>query len=311
MHACGHDVHQTCLLGTATVLAELRDSWSGTVLAAAQPAEEIGKGARLMLESGIFDRVPRPDYCIALHVASDQPAGQLGYTAGWALANVDSVDITIFGRGGHGSRPNEAVDPIVAAAQVIMGLQTIVSRRLDPREPGVVTVGSIHGGSKHNIIPPQATMQLTVRSYGEETRQLLLEGIRSITVQTARAMGCPKDPVVHLREDEFTPAAYNAPELAEAAVKVLAEALGPDRVIERKPVMGGEDFGRFPAALEVPGFIFWLGAVEHGTFEEAKRSGSALPSLHSSKFAPDPEPTIKAGVRALTSIALSLLDPKG
>ncbi len=310
MHACGHDIHQACLLGAAGVLSQMRDRWAGTLVVIAQPAEEIGKGARMMIEDGLFERFPRPDFCLALHVAANLPAGRIAYTAGWALANVDSVDITIFGRGGHGSRPNEAIDPIVTAAQVIVSLQTIVSRRLDPREPGVITVGSIHAGSKHNIIPEEAVLQLTVRSYTEETRRILLDGIRRITVDTCRAMGCPKEPVVKLREDEFTPAAYNDPELTQAAVKVLRQALGSDRLVECKPVMGGEDFGRFAKHLNVPGFIFWLGAVNTKVFDDAQRSGDPLPSLHSSKFAPDPEPTISTGVKSLASIALALFDPK-
>lgn len=310
MHACGHDIHQTCLLGTAGVLSQLRDHWSGTIVAIAQPAEEIGKGARLMIEDGLFERFPRPDYCLALHVAAAAPTGSIGYTGGWALANVDSVDITIFGRGGHGSRPNEAIDPIAAAAQVIVSLQTIVSRRVDPREPAVITVGSIHAGSKHNIIPDEAKLKLTIRSYTEETRRILLDGIREITLGTCRAMGCTKDPLVTLREDEFTPAAYNDPALTQAAVEVLRQTLGSDRVVERKPVMGGEDFGRFSRHLKAPGFIFWLGAVNTKVFEDAQQSGDPLPSLHSSKFAPDPEPTIATGVKAMASIVLALLDPK-
>lgn len=308
MHACGHDMHQTVLVGTAETLAATRDRWRGTLVMIAQPAEEIGAGARAMIEDGLFERFPKPDYCLALHVADDLPAGDIGYTSGWALANVDSVDITIFGRGGHGSRPSQAVDPIVAAAHVIVALQTIVSRRVPAIEPGVVTVGSIHAGAKHNIIPNEAKMLLTVRSYTDETRKILLDGIRKITVNTCRAMGCPKDPDVVVREDEFTPATYNDPALTEAAVGVLKTLLGDEHVQYRKAKMGGEDFGRYPRYLGVPGFIYWLGSVQKDRYAESQKPGAPpLPSVHSSKYAPDPKPTIETGVKAMTSVALALL----
>jgi len=311
MHACGHDIHQTCLAGSAEVLAQLRDQWQGTVMIVAQPAEEIGVGALSMIEDGFFERFGKPDYCLALHVSASHPAGTVAYTPGWALGNVDSVDITIFGRGGHGSRPHEAIDPVVAAAQVVVSLQTIVSRRLDPKEPGVITVGSIHAGSKHNIIPDEAKLQITVRSYTDEARWLLLDGIRQVTVDTARAMGCEKNPIVHVREEEFTPATYNDPELTAAAANVFERVLGKERAVYREAVMGGEDFGRFAKTAGVPGFIFWLGAVKQDQYDASQeRGGPPLPSLHSSKFAPDPEPTITTGVRSTASLALSLLNRK-
>jgi amidohydrolase len=230
MHACGHDAHMTCLVGTAEVLAKTRDRWSGTLVLIAQPAEEIGKGALAMIQDGLFERFPRPDYCLSLHVSGDRPAGTIGYTSGWAMANVDSVDITIHGRGGHGSRPNQAIDPVVAASQVIVALQTIVSRRVDPIEPAVITVGSVHSGSKHNIIPNEATMQLTVRSYTDQTRKTLLDGIREVTINTCRAMGCTTDPDVNFRDDEFTPAGYNDPALTAAAVEVMQNVIGAEQV---------------------------------------------------------------------------------
>ncbi len=310
MHACGHDVHQTCLAGTAALLAETRSKWRGTVLIVAQPAEEIGRGAVMMIEDGLFDRFPRPDYCLALHVSASAPAGTVAYTSGWALANVDSVDVTVHGRGGHGSRPHEAIDPVVAAAQTVVALQTIVSRRVDPIESGVITVGSIHAGSKHNIIANDARLQITVRSYTDETRRILLDGIRDVTVNTCRAMGCTKDPEVVVRESEFTPATYNDPELTAASIEVLRRVLSPDRVREVDPVMGGEDFGQYGRQLEVPSFIFWLGAVEAKRFDASRVPGGApLPAIHSSTFAPDPEPTITTGVRCTASLALALLKP--
>lgn len=309
MHACGHDIHQTCLVGTAELLAQMRTDWSGTLLILAQPAEEIGKGAKMMIDDGLFERFPRPDYCLGLHVSGDLPAGDIGYTTGWALANVDSVDITIHGRGGHGSRPNETIDPVVTAAHVIVALQTIVARRVDPIEPGVITVGSVHSGSKHNIISNEARMQLTVRSYTEETRRILLDGIREVTVHTCRAMGCTKEPDIVYRDDEYTPATYNDPALTEAAADIMGRILGPEHVIVVKPRMGGEDFGRYPQVLGVPGCMFWLGSVERNRFEASRQpDGPRLPPLHSSKFAPDPGPTITTGVRCMTSLALALLD---
>lgn len=307
MHACGHDVHQTCLVASAETLVKLRDSWQGTLMILAQPAEEIGAGARMMIEDDVFKKSVTPDFCLALHVSSAEPAGVVAYTSGWALANVDSVDITVFGRGGHGSRPNETVDPIVAASHVVLALQTIVSRRLDPTEPGVVTVGSIHAGSKHNIIPNEAKLQLTVRSYGEETRSLLLESIKQITRDTCKALGCERAPEVVIRDHEFTPSTYNDPGLAERAGKIIAGVIGTEKVKQTKPVMGGEDFGRYAATLDVPGFIFWLGSVPQARYEASQRAGGEpLPSIHSSKYYPDPEPTIRTGVRCMTAVALDL-----
>ena len=311
MHACGHDIHQTVLVGTARLLARTRDKWSGRVMIVAQPAEETGEGARRMIQDGLFDRFGRADYCIALHVSAGHPAGVVSYTSGWALANVDSVDVTIYGRGGHGSRPHEAIDPVLAAAQTIVALQSIVSRRVDPLESAVITVGSVHAGSKHNIISNEAKLQITVRSYTDETRKILLDGIREVTVSTCRAMGCTKDPDVVIREHEFTPSTYNDPALTAAAVEVFGRVIGTDRVVDRKPVMGGEDFGRYSKELGVPGFIFWLGSVPQDRYDRSRHpGGEPLPSLHSSKYYPDPEPTITTGVKCLTSLALSLLESK-
>lgn len=308
MHACGHDMHQTCLMGTARLLSELRDKWRGKVMIVAQPAEEIGSGARAMIKDGLFERFGRPDYLLALHVSANHPAGTVAYTSGWALANVDSVDVTIYGRGGHGSRPHETIDPIVMAAHVITALQTIVTRRINAQDAAVITVGSVHAGSKHNIIPDTAKLQITVRSYTEGVRQTLLAGIKQVTVNTCRALGAEKDPDVVLRESEFTPATYNDPALSEAGAEIIRKTIGAERVTLTEPVMAAEDFSEYARALKVPSFLFWLGSVPKDRYEASRREGGdPLPSLHSSKFHPDPEPTAATGVRCMTSLALSLL----
>ena len=220
------------------------------------------------------------------------------------------MDITIHGRGGHGSRPSETIDPVVTAAHVIVALQSIVSRRVDPIDPAVITVGSVHAGSKHNIIPHQAKLQLTVRSYTDQTRRILLDGIREVTINTCRAMGCKQDPDVVIREDEFTPAGYNDPGLAAAAAEVMRKAIGDERVEILPARMGGEDFGQYARHLKVPGFMFWLGTVNREVFKAARGGGPPLPPLHSSTYVADPEPSITTGIKCVSSIALSLLESR-
>lgn len=308
MQACGHDVHTTTVIWLGQLLADLRDEWSGTAVLIAQPAEEIGRGAKAMIDDGLFDMVPKPDFCLSLHVIHELPVGTVGLTPGWAFANVDSVDITIFGKGGHGARPQNAVDPIVAAAQVITALQTVVSRRVAPIDPGVITVGSIHGGSKHNIIPDEVKLQLTVRSYTDEVRQQLLDGIRQVTTDICKAMGCPKEPQISHLEHDFTPAAYNDPALTEAAGELFRDLLGADNVREMPPTMGGEDFGRFSKHLGVPGLQYRVGVVSHERFEASLEPGAdPLPSLHSAFFYPEPEETMELSLKSMANLALGLL----
>ncbi|MFC3051044.1 amidohydrolase [Kordiimonas pumila] len=310
MHACGHDMHMTVFTGTARLLAAKKDKWKGTLVLIAQPAEERGSGARAMLSDSLYERFPRPDYALGLHVSAGLPAGVIGYTPGYAMANVDTVDITLFGIGGHGAAPHTTKDPVVLAAQVVTSLQTLVSRELNPTDPGVVTVGSIHGGTKHNIISGQVDLQLTVRSYSDKARETLLRGIERIAKGQAVSMGLPEDkmPIVKISK-ERTPAVYNTPEVTAGVIAMLEGELGEQHLLKIDPVMAGEDFseyGRVEPAI--PSVFMWLGAVAPDTYDKAQKSGAALPSLHSAYFAPMPKPTIKTGVETLTDSALYLFN---
>ena len=307
MHACGHDVHTTMIIGMGQLLMDLRKQWNGTVVLVAQPAEEIGKGAKAMIDDGLFERFPKPSYCLALHVLHRLPAGSVGFTPGWCHANMDSVDITIYGKGGHGARPHQAVDPIVTAAQVITALQTIVSRRISPSDPGVVTVGSIHGGTRHNIIPDEVKLQLTVRSYTDEVRAKLLDGIRQITTDICQTMRCPKAPLIVV-EENYVPAAYNNPQLTAAAVAVFRNLVGEGMVFEMEPTMGAEDFSHYARTLKVPGLQYRVGTIAFGRFQASlKPDGKPLPSLHSSLFYPQPEAALKTALESMASLAIGLL----
>jgi hippurate hydrolase len=305
MHACGHDVHMTCWVGTARVLAGLKDRWHGTLVFIAQPAEEIGAGARMMLDAGLFKKFPRPDYCLALHCDARHAHGHIAYTEGLALANVDSVDIIVHGKGGHGSAPQTTVDPVVLAARIVLDLQTLVSRETNPTDPAVVTVGSIHGGTKHNIIPNEVRLQLTVRSTKDSVRKHLLEGIERIARADAAGARAP-EPTVKVDPGEFTPAMVNDAKLTQRTVALFREVLGADHVHERPLVMGGEDFSRYGRA-GVPIFMYFLGTVPPERVAEAEREGGrALPSLHSDQFYPVPEPSIKTGVLTMSLAVLNL-----
>ena len=308
MHACGHDIHMTSLIGTVINLLEKKDKWQGTLMINLQPAEEVSGGARNMIKEGIFEKYPRPDFNLAFHVSADLPAGKVGYVPGWAMANVDSMDITIKGVGGHGAYPHTTKDPIVMASQLINNLQTIVSREIAPIEAAVVTVGSIHGGTKHNVIPSEVRLQLTLRSYTDEVRNQTISTIRRMARGLAEANGLSKEsyPEITLK-DEYTPALFNNPELTEKVRTSFESALGKENVLKLSPVMGGEDFGMYGRVEPViPTALFWLGAVNKKVYDTSLRENIGLPSLHSAYFLPDPEPTISTGVKAMSAAIIDL-----
>ncbi len=311
MHACGHDTHMSAWVGTARQLAANKDKWSGTLVMILQPAEEIGSGARAMLADGLYTRFPKPKYVIGFHDAAQFPAGAIGYSSGFALANVDSVDIKVKGIGRHGAYPQTTKDPIVLASRIVGSLQTLVSREVDPQDAAVVTVGSIHGGAKHNIISDEVTMLLTVRSYSDETRKLLLDGIRRIAKGEAISAGMPDDrmPEVVVAENEFTPATYNTPELTARMASLFKQRFGEKRVISTPPVMGGEDFSEFYRAdkANIESLIFWVGGVPEDQYVAAMKGGKTLPSLHSPYWAPDAEKVILTATEAMTSAAMDLM----
>ncbi|MDQ6765983.1 MAG: amidohydrolase, partial [Verrucomicrobiota bacterium] len=310
MHACGHDIHMSTFIGTARALAKLKDKWQGTVIFIGQPAEETVGGARALLKDGLYTRWPKPDFVLGLHDDAEIAAGQIGVTEGYCYANVDSVDVSVKGSGGHGAYPHKTKDPVVLAAEIINTWQTIASRETNPHDDVVVTVGSIHGGTKHNIISDEVKMQLTVRTYKREVRDVVLAAIARIAKGCAIAAGLPEDkmPDVHVLQDEFCPATYNNPELTKRVSAAMKTALGAENIVTKDPTMGGEDFSEYSLPdHSIPAFMFNVGAVDPAKAAEAKKTGASLPSLHSSKFAPVPEPTIRTGLVGMTSAVLDLL----
>ena len=310
MHACGHDVHMSVLIGAAEYLYKSKSSWKGNLLLVLEPAEEVSGGARNMIKDGLFTKFPRPDFNLALHVSPSLQAGKVGYLPGWAMANVDSVDITVRGLGGHGAYPHTTKDPIVLAANIVTQLQTIVSRQIAPTDPAVVTVGSIHGGTKHNVIPNEVKLQLTLRSYADEVRNETISSIERIVRGAAISAGLEEDyfPLVEIK-DEYTPAVFNNPDLVSRIQKSFNRSIGEENVIKVSPVMGGEDFGMFGRVEPIiPTALFWLGAVNKKVYEKAMREDLMLPSLHSDLFLPDAEPAINTGVTAMSSAAMDLFN---
>src|SRR5438067_11931400 len=310
MHACGHDIHMSALIGTARALGKLKDKWHGTIVFIGQPAEEMVGGARAMLHAGLYDRFGTPAYAVALHDNAEIEAGKIGITAGYYNATVDSVDVTVKGMGGHGAYPHKTKDPITLSAEMINAWQTIASRENNPLDPIVVTVGSIHGGTKHNIIPDEVKMQLTVRTYKSEVRDRVLKAIDDIAKGIASAGGVPADraPIVSVLKDQFTPATYNNPDLTKRLVGVWKNVLGADNVEILDPTMGGEGVSEYSLPdHSIPAVDFHIGAVDPEKIAQFKREGKELPSLHSSKFAPVPEPTIRVGIIGMTSAVLELM----
>ena len=304
MHACGHDLHMAAGVGLAKLLVDLKSRWKGTAILIGQPAEELGTGSKRMIEDPAFDtfiaKAGAPSWCLSIHDSNELPAGSVGVCPGWAYANVDTIDITIHGKGGHGARPEQTVDPIVIASELVLSLQTIVSRKIKPGTPAVITVGSIHAGTKHNIISAEAKLQLTVRSYEDAVRERLLAEIRRIAEQVCAAHGAPKPPEMKI-DPEYCPAGYHDPVLADRMSGIFRRILGADRVRPMAPVMGGEDFGRFGKRFGVPSLQYWVGAVDPA------KIGTEIPPLHSSKWAPAAEPALQTAILTLGAAALDLL----
>jgi amidohydrolase len=310
MHACGHDTHMTAFIGTARQLVARKADWSGTLVMILQPGEETGEGAKAMLDDGLYTRFPKPEAVIAFHDAAAAPAGVIAISPGYALANVDSIDINVKGVGGHGAYPHTTRDPIVLASKIVMSLQTLVSRERNPLDPAVVTVGSFQSGAKHNIISDEAKLQLTVRSYTPEVRKALLDGIRRIARGEAIASGLPEDrmPEVIIREAEFTPSTFNTDAISKRALDLFTERFGKDRALNAPPVMGGEDFSRYWLADQsIQSLIFWVGGTPKAKWDAAGGDAAKLPSLHSPFWAPEADTVIATATEAMTLLALDVL----
>jgi hippurate hydrolase len=295
MHACGHDAHMAAWIGTATLMARDRKSWRGTLVLVGQPAEEIGVGAQAMMADGLLKRFPRPDFALAIHDDARRLAGEIGISGGPILTNADSLDMTVYGRGGHGARPEATIDPVLIASRIVVTLQSVVAREMNPLDPAVITVGSIHGGTKHNIIPDEVKLQLTVRSFDEPVRMKLLAAIDRIAKAEAQAAGAERMPTI--KRTIVAQAMSNDPALAARLQKALLRQLGPDQVKDEKPEMVSEDFTEWSLA-GVPSVMMRIGAVPQDKYDAAMKNDAPLPSLHSSRFAPDAEPTIKAAIAA-------------
>jgi hippurate hydrolase len=310
MHACGHDIHMSVWVGTARWLAANKDKWRGTVVMVAQPAEEGFGGARAMLDDGLFTRFPKPDFALALHDDSRIPAGTVSVPPSRALSISSSMDMVVKGVGGHGAYPASTKDPVALAARIVTALQPLISRENDPFKPAVITVGSIHGGTKHNIIPDEVALQLTIRSYDAAQQQRLLDGIARVAKGEAIAAGLPDALMPVIKTTPIGLPTLNDTPLATRLTNLFEAKLGKDRVIDLDPSMASEDFQYFGLAAKVPSVIYWLGGVPQAKWDAAQAGGPAIPSLHNGGWAPDPAPTIATGVETMTAAAVMLMPPR-
>lgn len=307
MHACGHDVHMSAFIGVATELAKHKDAWHGTVLMVGQPAEEVILGAKAMMEDGLYTRFPRPDYVLGMHDFGNIAAGSVGISSGPMMASSDSITVVFHGVGAHGSQPQNSKDPIFMGAEFVTLVQGVVSRQISPQSPGVITVGTFHAGTKNNIIPAEATLGLTVRSYDEATKQKLLDGITNAANAVAVAYGLPKDKMPTITHPESTAPTVNDAALTERVRKAAVATLGADKVLPQQAVMGSEDVGFLTDGYKIPLVFFRLGAGDPAKVAQAQKTGVALPDIHSGLYAPDYKPAIETGVVAMTAAAVSLL----